>query len=85
MIVVVLASALVLQSVVFGVLACRMVQELHVSHAAALQANNLPDAARRLTKVDEEKRVSAQLRLQEELRASGGVFPDSVVHKPDGI
>lgn len=54
--------------------------------AAALQANNLPDAARRVVKAQEDDRVKASLKLQQELRDNGGIFPEPPgVKKPSGI
>lgn len=54
--------------------------------AAALQANNLPDAARRVVKSQEDDRIKAHLKMQQELRDSGGIFSEPLLpKKPEGI
>lgn len=55
--------------------------------AAALQANNLPDAARRVDHAAEKRRADAHLKLVNEIKENGGVFemPETQAQKPLGV
>ena len=82
-----LLVTVVVQPIISAWLIHRFLNELRDSHAAALQANNEPDARRILTRKDEAKRAEKQLKLQQELVESGGLFPDPTraKKKPVGI
>lgn len=53
--------------------------------AAALQANNLPDAARRVDHEAEKRRADAHLKLVKEIQDNGGVFTPPETQKPLGV
>ncbi len=65
---------------------CKMhSQERQALTAAALQANDLPDAARRVDHAAEKRRAEAHLKMVEEIRGNGGVFSPPDNQKPLGV
>ena len=85
-----LIGAVLLQSVALAVTTRWYLTELRQSHAAALQANGLPDAARKM-QAPSHARVKAQVDdTRERMEANGGVFSaqnpfGNMPHKPEGI
>ena len=85
-----LIGALVLQSAVLALTTRWFLTELRQSHTAALQANGLPDAARKM-QAPSHARVKTQVDdTRARMEASGGVFSaqnpfGNLPHKPEGI
>lgn len=82
-------AALGLTNIAFAVVMAIQARENRIERqaltSAALQANDLPDAARRVDHAAEKRRAEAHLKLVEEIRSNGGVFTPPEGNKPVGI
>lgn len=82
-------AALGLTNVAFAITLAIQAKENRIERqsltAAALQANDLPDAARRVDHAAEKRRADAHMKMVSEIRENGGVFTPPETNKPVGI
>ncbi len=82
-------AALGLSNVAFAIALAVQAKENRIERqsltAAALQANDLPDAARRVDHAAEKRRADAHMKMVSEIRENGGVFTPTETNQPVGI